>query len=236
MKYIFRTNTDTLTIVTINTTSNKKIAAKNEKILQTSHFSREQFNEAKGKTTMKDFFSQDKKVCFDCPFAVSNGAKLSACYTHKVMQYSGFLSSLRSIKYDSFDQIPMLTNDIHEAIVTSAQNKFVRFGTYGEPTLLPINLVRDICAVAKNWTGYSHQWQTKNEYSLYFMASTHTEGQQLLAEVLGWRSFVATDNIIDKFVKCPASKEMGFVSNCSKCGLCSGTEGKGKKSITILTH
>jgi hypothetical protein len=33
-----------------------------------------------------------------------------------------------------------------------------------------------------------------------------------------------------------ASKEMGFKTNCAKCGLCSGTEGKGKKDIKILEH
>jgi hypothetical protein len=29
---------------------------------------------------------------------------------------------------------------------------------------------------------------------------------------------------------------MGFKSNCSKCGLCSGTKGKGTKSVIILEH
>ena len=94
-KIIFRT-ADVLTIITLGKTTNKKIAESKEKIVQTSHFSREQFEIAQSKTSMKEFFSADGKVCMDCPFAVSNGAKLSACYTHKMMQYSGFLSTLRS--------------------------------------------------------------------------------------------------------------------------------------------
>jgi len=182
MKKIVYRQGDTITIVTLNSTSNKKIASPGEKIVQTYHFSREQYEIAQGKTSMKEFFSHDGKVCFDCPFAVSNGAKLSACYTHKMMQYSGFLSSLRSIgKLMQFDDIP--------------------------------------------------------EYSTQIgAASTHTEDEERVATLIGYRSFVASPTPISKFISCPASEEMGFKSNCSKCGLCSGTQGKGKKSVIILEH
>jgi hypothetical protein len=229
---------DTITIITSNTTSNKKIAEPKEKIIQTYHFSREQYETAQGKTTMREFFSHDAKVCFDCPFAVSNGASLSACYTHKMMQYSGFLSSLRSIGKvtESFDEIPEYSIEIASKIVTMCDKKYVRFGTYGEPSLMPIALVGCIVAVAKSWTGYTHQWSKKPEYAPYFMASTHTEDEERIASLIGYRSFVASPITIPKFISCPASEEMGFKSNCSKCGLCSGTKGKGTKSVIILEH
>jgi hypothetical protein len=237
MKKIVYRQGDTITIVTLNSTSNKKIASPGEKIVQTYHFSREQYEIAQGKTSMKEFFSHDGKVCFDCPFAVSNGAKLSACYTHKMMQYSGFLSSLRSIgKLMQFDDIPEYSIQIGADIVTMCDNKYVRFGTYGEPSLMPISLVRCIVVVAKSWTGYTHQWSKKPEYAPYFMASTHTEEEERVATLIGYRSFVASPTPISKFISCPASEEMGFKSNCSKCGLCSGTQGKGKKSVIILEH
>jgi hypothetical protein len=237
MKKIVYRQGDTITIVTLNSTSNKKIASPGEKIVQTYHFSREQYEIAQGKTSMKEFFSHDGKVCFDCPFAVSNGAKLSACYTHKMMQYSGFLSSLRSIgKLMQFDDIPEYSTQIGANIVTMCDNKYVRFGTYGEPSLMPISLVRCIVVVAKSWTGYTHQWSKKPEYAPYFMASTHTEEEERVANLIGYRSFVASPTPISKFISCPASEEMGFKSNCSKCGLCSGTQGKGKKSVIILEH
>lgn len=237
MKKIVYRQGDTITIVTQNSTSNKKIASPGEKIVQTYHFSREQYEIAQGKTSMKEFFSHDGKVCFDCPFAVSNGAKLSACYTHKMMQYSGFLSSLRSIgKLMQFDDIPEYSIQIGADIVTMCDNKYVRFGTYGEPSLMPISLVKCIVVVAKSWTGYTHQWSKKPEYAPYFMASTHTEDEERVATLIGYRSFVASPTPISKFISCPASEEMGFKSNCSKCGLCSGTQGKGKKSVIILEH
>ena len=236
-RIVFR-NSQVVTIITVGTTSNKKIAEKKEKIVQTYHFSREQYENAQGKTTMKEFFSHDGKVCMDCPFAVSNGAKLSACYTHKLMQYSGFLSSLRSIGKltQSFEDIPLLGDDNYQAIVDMCKGKFVRFGTYGEPSLLPFHLVEEICSVAKNWTGYTHQWKKNPDFAKFYMASVHSEEEERIASLIGYRSFVVADKQIQSFVSCPASKEMGFVSNCSKCGLCSGVNGKGKKSVVILEH
>lgn len=237
MKLVFRQN-DIIHVIGFGKTSNKKIAMPNEKIVQTYHFSREQFEEAQGKTTMRDFFSHDGKVCMDCPFAVSNGAKLSACYTHKMMQYSGFLSQLRSIgkQYKSFDDIPELTPMDYVDIVLKCARLYVRFGTYGEPSLLPLELVHRICNVAKSWTGYTHQWRKKDEFAPYFMASVHSAMEEEIASLIGYRSFVVASETQPQFISCPASAEMGFRSNCSKCGLCSGSKGKGSKSVVILEH
>ena len=237
-KTIFKQG-DALIVFTYGKTSNKKIATATETIVQTYSFSRGQFDEArKQATTMRDFFSQDKPVCGDCPFAVNNGAKLTACYTHKLMQYSGFLSSLRSIAkaYESFDAIPELTEEIAKQILGGAQGRYVRFGSYGEPSLIPIDLVENIVKVAKSHTGYTHQWKRKPEYAPYFMASVHTSEQEREAHASGWRSFVASKEVIKGLVNCPASNEQGFKSNCSKCGLCSGAQGKGNKSVVILEH
>jgi hypothetical protein len=238
MKIIFREN-DVLHIISSSKTSNKKIASPKETIVQTYHFSRGQFDEAQNKTSMREFFSHDGAVCMDCPFAVSNGAKLSACYTHKMMQYSGFLSMLRSVgkTYQNFDDIPTF-HDLHNIqIISMSVGRYVRFGTYGEPSLLPIDLVERVCSVAKSWTGYTHQWKKiDHEYARYFMASTHSVGEEEIATLIGYRSFVASPVEIPQFISCPASEEMGFKSNCSKCGLCSGTMGKGKKSVIILEH
>lgn len=237
MRLVFRLG-DTVCVVSLNRTTNKKIALPSEKIVQTYHFSREQYEVAQGQTSMREFFSHDGKVCFDCPFAVSNGAKLSACYTHKMMQYSGFLSALRSIGklHQSFDDIPEFEAKHHLQVMSLCQGRYIRFGTYGEPSLLPIDLVEHMCSVAKSWTGYTHQWRNRVEYAPYFMASTHTADEEYVASLIGFRSFVVCSETQTQFISCPASAEAGFKSNCSKCGLCSGTMGKGKKSVFILEH
>lgn len=236
MNTIFKIN-GTLCVIRLGKTSNEKIAAKNEKIVQTYHFSKGQFQVAQRITNMREFFSNDGDVCLDCPFAVLNGAKLSDCYTHKVMQYSGFISMLRAIgrKY-YWNDIPELNKDIEREILRASTGRYIRFGTYGEPSLLPIELTRTICAVAKSYTGYTHQYDKRPEFSPFFMASTHNEAEEQTARLNSWRSFVASPTGIPGLVSCPASKEQGYKSNCSKCGLCSGTEGKGNKSIVILQH
>jgi hypothetical protein len=117
-----------------------------------------------------------------------------------------------------------------------AQGKFIRFGTYGEPSLHPIEMIEAMVDVADNWTGYTHQWKRSEVLSKWFMASTHTLDESNVAKEQGYRSYIATPTPIGEVVNCPASKESGYKSSCSKCGLCSGTEGKGKKSIYILNH
>jgi hypothetical protein len=235
MKNVYFKINNTLCVIRAGKTSNEKISAKGETIVQTYHFSKGQFYAAINKADMREFFSHDADVCFDCPFAYSNGAKLSACYTHKGMQYLGFKSMLRGIAArTSWDAIPEINADIERDILQLCSGRFVRFGTYGEPSLLPIELTRTICAVAKNHTGYTHQHNKRPEFAPYFMASTHSEIEA--AALPMWRSFISAENNINSAVSCPASAEMNYISNCSKCGLCSGTAGKGNKSVNILLH
>lgn len=222
-------------------TTNKKIALPTENIVQTYSFSKDQINyisdsdKAGKKINPKQFFDLAQAVCFDCPF-IGYGK----CYTHKYMQFSGFISMIRSIIKDGLNtaQIEPLSPSLFNSILTMCKGKYIRFGTYGEPSLIDLGLVSKICNEAKSWTGYSHQWSNKEEYNAYFMASTHNVFQAILADKKGYRSFIASKKEIkdEPLIICPASKEAGFKSNCSKCGLCSGTKGKGNKSILILEH
>ena len=233
---------DTLCVVRLGFTSNDKIAPVSEKIVQTYHYSRDQFEDAQSKSSMQSFFSKDADVCFDCPYSMGSGAELKGCYTHKMMQYSGMVSQLRSIatKHKHWDDIPKLDDMLHALVVAMCTDRYVRFGTYGEPVLIPIDLMRDMCTVAKSWTGYTHQWRKPwaYDYRQFFMASTHNLEQTELAETMGWQSFMddSTHTKHTGMVNCPASKEAGYKSTCSKCTLCSGTTGKGSKSVYIFNH
>jgi hypothetical protein len=213
-------------------TSNDKISDGSE-LVQTYTFSMDQYNLA---TTskgfgMKAFFALDGANCLDCPFS-GNGGK-GGCYTHKFNQYVGFLSMLRSI--DASELTPLDHNKIG-AVVDMARGTYIRFGTYGEPSLIPIELVKKMAGVSKTWTGYTHQWSKDwaKEYSKYFMASRHE-----VSNASGWRSFLAVhseQHQVSDAVGCPASKEGGYKSNCASCGLCSGLLGKGRKDVKIMLH
>ena len=235
MKAIFRTN-DTIQVFRFDTTSNDKIEAnKKRKIVQSYTFSRKQYELILNGTNegMRMFFSNADSNCLDCPFN-----EFGKCYTHKFNQYVGFVSMLKSIasEFGSFDNIPKFSREIHRQIVKMSQGTYVRFGTYGEPSVHPLQLIKDVIKVAINHTGYTHQWDKKPELSSVFMASTHDAISEHIARDKGFRSFIATDQPIDGAVNCPASKEAGYKSHCSKCGLCSGSEGKGNKSVYILIH
>ena len=243
MRHTFTLN-DTVQVFRLGKTKNKKIADKNEKIVQTYTCSKEQFNYIANnlannkKYDFKTFFSLDAKNCFDCPFSIGTGN--GGCYTHKIMQYSSFVSMLKSIvnEFGSYDAIPKyeFVRDV-SVLTLMSQDRYVRFGTYGEPSMHPIELVESVSNISKSWTGYTHQYFRKPEYANYLMASTHNEKQaQTAMDRFNYRSFVATKLPIESLVSCPASKEAGFKSNCSACGLCSGQLGKGKKSIAILEH
>jgi hypothetical protein len=235
MRVVFR-KLDVVHVFRLGNTSNDKIESdKKRKIVQSYSFSRKQFELiAEGKNEgMKHFFSNADSNCLDCPFN-----EFGKCYTHKFNQYVGFVSMLKSIaaEFKSFDKIPTFSREIHNRIVNLSKNTYVRFGTYGEPSLHPLQLIKDVIAVAVNHTGYTHQWVKKPALGEVFMASTHTAEEEKIARENGFRSFIATDKPIEGAVNCPASKEAGYKSSCSKCGLCSGVEGKGNKSVYILLH
>ena len=211
-------------------TSNDKIRD-GSALVQTYTFSLEQWvlaSTSKG-FGMKKFFALDGANCLDCPFSLGNGN--GGCYTHKFNQYVGFLSLLRSIKRE--DLTPLDRNKQKE-LIEMASGTYVRFGTYGEPSLMPTKVVEGMVWVAKSWTGYTHQWA--KDYGKWFMASTHNQEEANIAQEKSYRSFIATKSGDEDAVSCPASKEAGYKSNCAKCGLCSGLLGKGKKDIKILEH
>jgi hypothetical protein len=232
-KITFKTGNN-IFVVSKGKTSNKKITD-GSKLVQTYTFSLEQYNLANSgqKFTMQEFFALDGSNCLDCPYSLGSGK--GGCYTHKFTQYIGFLSMLRSIKKEDISE---LTTEKFKTILDMSHNTFVRFGSYGEPSLLPIELVQSMSLLSKNWTGYTHQYKKEwaKDFNSFFMASTHNQIEADYAKSLNFRSFIATNEGNEVATNCPASAEMNYISNCAKCGLCSGNNGKGTKDIKILEH
>jgi hypothetical protein len=145
-----------LHVIRLGKTTNAKIARPTDKVLQTYHFDLRQLAlvrshlDGKRKIPMSDFFDLDAANCMDCPLSSNSGN--GKCYTHKYMQFSGFVSMLKSLCHseirEGLDDVDRL------GIKLMAQRAdFIRFGTYGEPSLLPLDLVGDI-VVAGQFTGW----------------------------------------------------------------------------------
>ena len=148
MRIVFR-DENTLQVFRLGTTSNDKIESdKKRKIVQSYTFSQNQMqsilNDEKG---MKNFFNKADSNCLDCPFN-----SFGLCYTHKFNQYVGFKSMLRSIikEYKTFESIPTFNQMIYNSIMVMSAGRYVRFGTYGEPSLHPLALIEDIVKVCDN--------------------------------------------------------------------------------------
>lgn len=177
----------------------------------------------------------DKASCFDCPFSFNmNNNKSGGCYTHKGLQRMGLNSMLKRLN-------KLVIEDYSEAkfkaFIKQVRIKadLVRFGIYGEPILMPIEMVKKLASLGNKQTGYTHQWYTaKKEYAKYFMASVNNSNR-IEAENKGWRCFVVSHTKLEKTTVCPASKEASRKLTCSTCGLCNGI-GQFTKNIQILQH
>jgi hypothetical protein len=222
-----------LIVFKLGKTTNTKISSGTEKIVQIYTYSLEQVEYVKSnpeKFSYKTFFSLANSNCFECPFR-----GYLKCYTHKFTQARGFISSIKSILVE--DNILEFNSELSNKLVNMCKGRYIRFGTYGEPSVLPLTLVESIVNVSFSHTGYTHQWLKKPEFSKYFMASIENEKQAIFAQKLGYRSFIVTKDILPSkiAINCPASKESGYKTTCEKCNLCSGNR-KGSKDIFILEH
>jgi hypothetical protein len=110
----------------------------------------------------------------------------------------------------------------------------VRWGAYGDPAMLPEELVRSVNAVASGWTGYTHQY--KHAWAKWskglFMASADTQKAAGLLRKAGWGVFQtgATDGSDQGKATLCASKSTG--EKCSTCLACNGR----KEHIWIAAH
>jgi len=161
-------------------------------------------------------------ICQDCPFASGNG-----CYVEVGRAPSMVWKKFKACGYPEL-------NPCDYSRVFSGRK--IRFGAYGNPTLLPLSIVKAIASVSNGWTGYFHDWKTNplaNEYAKYFMASTETESSYRLAKSLNYRVFhVSPVQPADTLECLSETKQM----QCADCKLCSGLSKSRLPSIWINPH
>jgi len=177
----------------------------------------------------------DVAICNDCPMRglvgfptrppikskrAAKHKRFRACYVNvgqgPAMVYGAFQRG-RYVDYD-----PAL----HDRYIAGRK---VRFGTYGEPVLIPLDLLRHLAGLSAGWTGYTHQWSNLHYagYKQFLMASVHGltgPWSREHAKSLGWRTFrtMRGGEPADDEVLCPASKEAGHRLSCLTCRLCDG--------------
>ena len=176
----------------------------------------------------------DVSICGDCKhrpiLSKDNGE--ARCYVNVGQGATMVWKTYKAGKY------PKITPEQARELV---KGRNVRFGTYGDPCVAPIEVFQNLASTCKGRTGYTHRWRDTDfdmAWANLVMASVDNLWEQVTAVALGMRYFRVQIGDLEPLqgeVKCPASKEAGMKTTCTNCRLCSGNTIKAK-SIVIADH
>lgn len=171
----------------------------------------------------------DAAVCGDCPLRGDGTGKGRACY---VVLPQAPLTVWKRYKAGAYRRVdaavlPMLF-----------LGRAVRLGAWGDPAMLPLDLVRAIVSAADGHTGYTHQWRWIDaEWARYLMASADTVADRRAARTLGYRSFGFMAHGADVpagAMQCAATRERRPLT-CAQCLACGGTrDGAVAHAVDVL--
>ena len=170
----------------------------------------------------------DETICGDCKHRRNPETGHRTCYVNAGQAPTSVWRSYHAGKY-----VKLWTNELLEHAV---RGRSIRWGAYGEPTLIPVKMVRWLNRIAKSHTGYTHQWHQDwaQEYKGVFMASVDTELEEFTARVDGWQTF----RVMPKGETNPnlnihqCSNAINPQIQCINCTLCNGNT----SSIWINAH
>jgi hypothetical protein len=172
----------------------------------------------------------DRQNCGGCSLAgafnrITGEREGRVCYVNLGQAPEGIYNAWRRGAYPAMDSVEIF------------RGKSVRLGAYGDPAFLPFPLIKSICDVAKNWTGYTHQWRTPvfSAYKAYLMASADNEAQAHQAHRAGWRTFRLVGTIAERLATEVLCDNERSGAQCVDCGKCNGN-GSDALSIVIPAH
>jgi len=162
--------------------------------------------------------------CAGCPFASGKG-----CYVAP-MPLMAIWAKFQRNDYPSLVFNSLEWNEFWAG-------KAVRFGAYGNPSMIPLAIVESIAALALKYTGYFHNWKEMSApearaYGRFFMASAEPWNMRK-ANRLGLRTFTVFPEGVQPEsagIECLADSK-GLT--CAECGLCDGTARSAKRSKAL---
>ena len=206
--------------IAVYTKRNKKTGA----VVQT-YIIRSDMNPLEASKTGADY-----SICGDCPMRgtpTADPARKQAagrrCY---VNLGQGVLSTFRAYQrgvYEPGDPRAM------------GRGRFVRVGTYGDPSAVPQAVWDELLSEADTWTAYTHQKPWRPDIAMQSADSLEEARDHWRAGRRTFRVVPSLDDIVPQLEAiCPASKEAGRRVQCTACKLCKG--GTKAKSIAIVEH
>jgi hypothetical protein len=152
----------------------------------------------------------------------AHGSKPEACY---VTTFQGPRSVWAAWRAGTYPAATNHAGELEELI----RARGIRLGAYGDPTALPLDVVRGLVPAGAVWTGYTHQWRTCDPaWREIVLASVDTPQERLEAARAGWRTFRVARGAGELELRkgerhCPAAVESGKRTTCQACRACNGT-------------
>jgi len=168
---------------------------------------------------------KDATICGDCPHRKQQDGTRS-CY---VNVGQGPNSVYKAYKRGTYAELNYF--ELSQVL----KRKRIRWGAYGDPSVIDPGIVITLNKYAQGHTGYTHQW--RNEFAQVFkgiyQASCDGFNDYMEATDNGWRTFtVVSKNVTPLYAKqCPATVD-NSQSQCITCKLCDGA----KQDIFVAAH
>jgi hypothetical protein len=164
-----------------------------------------------------------RSVCGDCPHAGYNNG---TCY---VRWYQAPLSVWNCYKRGGYLPIGYSWPLFDGATV--------RFGSAGDPAMVPADIWANILSHCAKHTAYTHQWRQPWAQHLRGIAQASCDGfvDYVEASSHGWKTFLVKPAHVEApagSVHCQASVEMGAKTTCALCTLCDGD----RRHVVINAH
>jgi hypothetical protein len=174
----------------------------------------------------------DASICGDCSKRLDPLTKKRECYVNAGQSVNAVMRAYDAGRYPAIDPA---------AAARLVRGRRVRLGAYGDPAMVPDSVWRSFLSEASGYTGYTHQWRRAPQYRDLCMASVDNESEARMAWSMGWRTFrvrEASDAVLAGEVICPASKEGNNRTQCERCMLCTGNQGRRgvRPGVVIISH
>ena len=176
-----------------------------------------------------------KDTCGHC--ALRTGHKGTKCYVlHGYYPRLALASVVNGVAQHKYEFIGEVDGHFQHPMF---QDRFVRFGAFGEGVDLGSELFVTIALQASDYTAYTRKWMMPDYQwaSDFAQASVFNLKEEVNANNLGFKTYRLIQKADDlktvqpSSVLCPASKEAGRTATCVECGLCNG-----KSNVHIHEH
>lgn len=166
----------------------------------------------------------DYSICGNCPHRKDQTTGKRSCYVNVGQAPSAVWKAYKAGKYGRLSDLN--PEDL--------KGRRIRWGSYGDPAIIPPALFAAINEHAAGHTGYTHQWREPwaQHFKGAFMASCDGMRDYLEASAHGWKCFsVAPVGHTGQGKQCPATVD-NSQAQCVTCQLCDG----GKADIWVEAH